>query len=181
MQKTDIQLVSPSLNLEECIDADTCARELNRCADEADRCAALAQAGAEIAIRHAYNAGLVCLKAKEIIPHGEFLQWLKDNAGVRGYPTLRKWMKLAKCDLDNILNGDPRGLKDAYLAAGIIPQAEENEGGENEKKEKPPFVLSFKTQYTHPSEWSRDAARDFLYEFEPIARTAMLIKTEFGL
>jgi len=181
MQNTDIQLVQPTLDLAICVDADTCAAELKRCADEADRCAALAQAGADLAIRHAWNAGAVCNKAKEIVPHGEFMQWLQDNAGERGYYTLRKWMKLAKCDLGHILSGDPRGLKDAYLAAGILPEPEPKQDGGEGEKDKPPFTLSFKSQYHHPSEWSRDAARDFLYEFDRLAKLAMQLKTEFGL
>jgi hypothetical protein len=183
MQNTELQLVSPSLDLAICLDADTCARELTRCADEADRCAALAQAGAELAIRHAWNAGAVCLKAKEIVPHGEFQAWLEANAGERGYRTLAKWMKLAKVNLDALLAENPtlKGLQDAYVAAGVLPEAEPKPDTGEGEKDKPPFTLSFKTQYHHPSEWQRDAARDFLYEFERLAKLAMQLKTEFGL
>jgi hypothetical protein len=183
MQNTELQLVSPSLDLAICLDADTCARELTRCADEADRCAALAQAGAELAIRHAWNAGAVCLKAKELIAHGEFQAWLEANAGERGYRTLAKWMKLAKVNLDALLAENPtlKGLQDAYVAAGVLPEAEPKADTGEGEKEKPPFVLSFKTQYRLPSEWQRDAARDFLYEFDRLARLAAQLKTEFGL
>jgi hypothetical protein len=183
MQNTDLHLVSPSLDLAICLDADTCARELTRCADEADRCAALAQAGAELAIRHAWNAGAVCLKAKELIPHGEFQSWLEANAGERGYRTLAKWMKLAKVNLDALLAENPtlKGLQDAYVAAGVLPEAEPKADAGEGDKEKPPFTRSFKTQYRLPSEWQRDAARDFLYEFERLAKLAMQLKTEFGL
>jgi len=183
MQNTELQLVSPSLDLAICLDADTCARELTRCADEADRCAALAQAGAELAIRHAWNAGAVCLKAKELIAHGEFQAWLEANAGERGYRTLAKWMKLAKVNLDALLAENPtlKGLQDAYVAAGVLPEAEPKADTGEGEKEKPPFVLSFRTQYRLPSEWQRDAARDFLYEFDRLARLAAQLKTEFGL
>ena len=181
MQTTELQLIQPSLDLALCIDADTCAAELKRCADEADRCAALAQAGAELAIRHAWNAGAVCLKAKEVVPHGEFQEWLEANAGERGIRTLQKWMKLAKTNLDSLLNENPKGLNDAYRITGILPEPEPKaEGGEGEK-DRPPFTLSFKTQYRLPSEWQRDAARDFLYEFDRLAKLAIQLKTEFGL
>lgn len=123
------------------------------------------------------------MKAKELIPHGEFQAWLEANAGERGYRTLAKWMKLAKVNLDALLAENPtlKGLQDAYVAAGVLPEAEpKQEGGEGEK-DKPPFVLSFKTQYRQPSEWSRDAARDFLYEFDRLAKLASILKTEFGL
>lgn len=183
MHNTDIQLVSPSLDLTLCLDADSCARELTRCADEADRCAALAQAGAELAIRHAWNAGAVCLKAKELVPHGEFQAWLEANAGERGYRTLAKWMKLAKVNLDALLAENPtlKGLQDAYVAAGVLPDAEPKADTGEGDKERPPFTLTFKTAYHHPSEWQRDAARDFLYEFERLAKLAVQLKTEFGL
>jgi len=183
MQTTDLQLVQPSLNLEVCIDAESCSRELKRCADEADRCAALAQAGAELAIRHAWNAGAICNKAKEILPHGDFTPWLEDNSQERGVHTMRKWMKLAKNDLNLLFIDHPqlKGLQDAYVAAGVLPEAEPKPDAGEGEKERPPFVLSFKTQYRLPSEWQRDAARDFLYEFERLAKLAMQLKTEFGL
>jgi len=123
------------------------------------------------------------LKAKEIVPHGEFQNWLEVNAGFRGYRTLRKWMRLAKVNLNALLADNPnlKGLQDAYVAVGVLPEPQpKQESGEGDK-EKPPFVLNFKTQYHHPSEWNRDAARDFLYEFERLAKLALQLKTEFGL
>jgi hypothetical protein len=164
------------------VDADACAAELKRCADEADRCAALAQAGAELAIRHAINAGIVANQAKEIIPHGEFLPWLEANAGERGIRTIQRWMRLAKTSpVTHLLeNPNVKTLTDAYIATGILPEPEPTEGGTGDK-DRPPFVLSFKTTYRLPSEWNRDAARDFLYEFERLAKLAVQLKTEFGL
>ena len=109
------------------------------------------------------------------------MPWLEANSGERGYTTMTKWMKLAKFQLDEILAGDPKGINDAYKLTGIIPSPEPKEETGEGDKIKPPFVLNFKTDYKHASEWSRDAARDFLYEFDRIARTAMQLKTEFGL
>jgi hypothetical protein len=123
------------------------------------------------------------LKAKELIPHGEFQAWLEANAGERGYRTLARWMKLAKVSLESLLAENPtlKGLQDAYVAAGVLPEAEPKPDTGEGEKERPPFVLSFKTQYRQPSEWNRDAARDFLYEFERLAKLATILKTEFGL
>jgi len=181
MQTSDIQFVQPSLNIEICVDAETCATELKRCADEADRCAALAQAGAEVAIRHAWNAGAVCLKAKEILPHGEFQTWLEEHAGERGFRTLQKWMKLAKTNLDSLLAENPtlKGLQEAYVAAGVLPLPEEKDG--SEEKEKPPFVLNFKTKYRNVTDWHKDSARDFLYQFDRLTKLAEQLKREFDL
>ena len=66
------------------------------------------------------------MKAKELIAHGEFQAWLEANAGERGYRTLAKWMKLAKVNLDALLADNPtlKGLQDAYVAAGVLPDAE---------------------------------------------------------
>ena len=182
MENTNqLQLIQPSLDLEVCIDADSCARELNRCADEADRCAAMAQAGAELAIRHAWNAGAVCIKAKELIPHGEFKEWLEANSKERGYHTMCKWMKLAKVDLNLLLESNPKGLQDAYKWTGILPEPEPKNEGDTPERERPPFTLTFKTQWRTTSEWSRDAAKDFLYDFERLAQLARALKSEFGM
>ena len=149
MQTPDIQLIQPSLDITICVDADICASELKRCADEADRCAALAQAGAELAIRHAWNAGAVCLKAKELIPHGEFQAWLEANSGGRDIRTVQRYMKLAKTTLESFLTENPKlkGLQDAYVAAGVLPEAEPKNEGETPERERPPFTLTFKTQW----------------------------------
>jgi hypothetical protein len=90
-------------------------------------------------------------------------------------------MKLAKTNLDALLNSSPKGLNDAYKLTGINPEAEREEGGESEQKDKPPFTLTFKTQWRATSEWSRDAAKDFLYEFDRLAQLARALKTEFGI
>lgn len=141
----------------------------------------MAQGCAEVAIRHAWNAGAVCLKAKEILPRGEFGSWLEENSKERGIVTLYKWMKLAKFQLNEILSGQPKGLNDAYIAAGVLPMSEQKQQQERQEQQKPPFVLSFKTKFKNLTEWDEVAARDFLYEFEPVGILAMKLKTEFGL
>jgi len=95
---------------------------------------------------------------------------------------MQKWMKMAKTNLDWILeNPQVKTMTDAYIATGVLPEPESKPDTGEGEKERPPFVLSFKTQYRLPSEWQRDAARDFLYEFDRLAKLAMQLKTEFGL
>jgi hypothetical protein len=181
MQIEQLQLTQPYLNLEICIDAESCSRELNRCAEEADRCKALAQAGAELAVCHAWNAGAVCLKAKEILPHGEFGPWLEEHAKERGIATMYKWMKLAKFQLNVILSGNPKGLNDAYkLTGGILPQLEPKQAtGEIEDKPKLPWSpLKFSTRV---EQWTKEQAMDFIYEFDRAAQFVRALKMEFGL
>ena len=181
MQSTELQLQQPSLDLTICTDADACARELKRCADEADKAAAITQGCGELAIRHAWNAGAVCLKAKEIIPHGEFQAWLEANAGDRGIRTLQKWMKLAKTNLDSLLEANPKGLQDAYkiVIHRLEDKAKEGDVGETEDKPKLPWSpLKFSTRV---EQWTKEQAMDFIYEFDRAAQFVRALKVEFGL
>jgi hypothetical protein len=73
-----------------------------------------------------------------------------------------------------------KGLQDAYVAAGVLPMPEEKEQN-NDEKQKPSYTLSFKTKFTNVSDWDEASARDFLYEFERVARLAAQLKTEFSL
>jgi hypothetical protein len=139
----------------------------------------------QMAIRYAIKAGEIMNRAKDILPHGEFLPWLNTQLEVVQVAerSAYRWMKMANSPIVATLmdNPDIKTITDAYRATGILPEPEPKaEGGEGEK-EKPPFTLSFKTQYRLPSEWQRDAARDFLYEFDRLAKLAMQLKTEFGL
>jgi hypothetical protein len=139
----------------------------------------------QMAIRYAIKAGAIMNRAKEILPHGEFGSWQAKQCEAIGITdrTSRKWMVLAIRNVGSDLLANPtiKGLQDAYTATGILPEAEPKPDTGEGEKEKPPFTLSFKTQYRLPSEWQRDAARDFLYEFDRLARLAAQLKTEFGL
>lgn len=140
----------------------------------------------QMAIRYAIKAGEILNKAKEIVPHGEFIAWLHAQLELVGVAerTAHKWMKLAKSHLNaNLLtNPNIKGLQDAYIATGILPEPDPKQGGDgNEPRERPPFTLSFKTQWRSVSDWSEDAAKDFLYDFERLAQLARALKTQFGL
>jgi len=115
------------------------------------------------------------------VPHGEFQEWIEANAGERGIRTLQKWMKLAKTNLDSLLTADLGGLKDAYIATGILPEPTPKIPTEGDDAEKPGYVLSFRAKWHQVSEWNKDSARDFLYEFDRLAQLARALKTEFGL
>ena len=185
MQTTEQQLVHEVLgfDVQQLETADACAEQLKLAAGEANKMAASAVGYGQMAIRYAIKAGEIMNKAKDIVPHGEFENWM-EGCGVNvSLQTCQRWMKLAKASHVRDLLGNPdiKTMTDAYRATGILPEPEPKaEGGEGEK-DRPPFTLSFKTQYHHPSEWQRDAARDFLYEFDRLAKLAMQLKTEFGL
>jgi hypothetical protein len=175
-----LELETQNLNtLEECAEA------LSQCATEADAQTRIAVTAGKAGIQYAIKGGGICLRAREIAKHGEFLPWLEEQASKfgRGRTTLENWMKLSKAQLiGNLIESpDIKGLTSAYIAIGLLPEPQPKPDTGEGDKVKPPFVLNFKTDYKHVSEWSRDAARDFLYEFDRIARTAVQLKTEFGL
>jgi hypothetical protein len=137
----------------------------------------------QMAIRYAIKAGEIMNKAKELVPHGEFEQWLLDSGVEASYQTCNRWMKMAKVSSvrDLMDNPDIKTITDAYRATGILPDPEPKASTEEGGRVKPSFVLNFKTEYKHVSEWQPSDARDFLYEFDRIASLAMQLKTEFGL
>jgi hypothetical protein len=186
MQTTDelIQQVL-GLDVQQLTTTDACAEQLKPAATEANKMAASAVGYGQMAIRYAIKAGEIMHRAKELMPHGEFTLWLEGHLPALdiSLPTATRWMKLAKSSsVMNLMdNPDIKTMTDAYRATGILPEPEPKADGGEGEKERPPFTLSFKTQYRLPSEWQRDAARDFLYEFDRLARLAAQLKTEFGL
>lgn len=165
--------------------ADACSEQLKIAGSEANKMAASAVGYGQLAIKFAIKAGEIINKAKEIVPHGQFGEWL--NAEMQHLDiaerTAQKWMKLAKAHIgaDLMDNPDVKTITDAYRATGILPEPEAKQDNGEGDKQKPPFTLTFKTQYHDVSEWDKDEARDFLYEFERIAQLALKLKTEFGL
>jgi len=180
MQIEETAIISPALDHEKLVDAEACAAELKTTLTQALACAARVVGYKELSVRHAINCGYILLRAKDLVPHGEFMQWCETNANDIGRETCRKWMGLANSHKNGNLDlGADATLSLAYKKT--FEGSEPKEEGDAPQKDKPPFSLSFKTDYNHVSEWSRDAARDFLYEFDRIARIAVQLKTEFGL
>ena len=180
MQIEETAIVSPALNHEKLVDAEACAVELKTTLTQALACAARVVGYRELSVRHAINCGYILIRAKELVPHGEFMQWCETNASDIGRETCRKWMGLANSHKNGNLDLDTDSTLSLAYKKTFEPSEPKAEGDDSQK-DKPPFTLSFKTQYRLPSEWQRDAARDFLYEFERLARLAAQLKTEFGL
>jgi len=143
--------------------------------------AASAVGYAQIAIRFAHKAGTIMLRAKEILPHGEFMKWLDEHSDIT-HMTATRWMKLAKITnvLDLISNPNIKNISDAYRATGILPEPEPKEhSGETEDKPKLPWSpLKFSTRV---EQWTKEQAMDFIYEFDRAAQFVRALKLEFGL
>jgi hypothetical protein len=182
MQNTDtlVQQVL-ELDVQTLNTAEDCSRQLKIAADEANRMAASAVGYAQIAIKFAHKAGTIMLRAKEILPHGEFMKWLDEHSDIT-HMTATRWMKLAKITnvLDLISNPNIKNISDAYRATGILPEPEPKQStGEIEDKPKLPWSpLKFSTRV---EQWTKEQAMDFIYEFDRAAQFVRALKMEFGL
>lgn len=171
------------LDVQQLETAESCAEQVKLAAGEANKTAASAVGYGQMAIRYAIKAGEIMNKAKELVPHGEFEQWLLDCGVEASYQSCNRWMKMAKVSSVRDLMDNPniKTITDAYRATGILPEPEPKHDNGEGNKARPPFVLNFKTNYKEVSEWQPSDARDFLYEFDRLASLAAELKTEFGL
>jgi hypothetical protein len=90
-------------------------------------------------------------------------------------------MKLAKTNLDSLLEANPKGLQDAYkiVIHRLEDKAKEGDVGETEDKPKLPWSpLKFSTRV---EQWTKEQAMDFIYEFDRAAQFVRALKVEFGL
>jgi hypothetical protein len=185
MENTDtlVQQVL-DLNVQTLETADQCAEQLKVAAGEANKHAAAAVGYGQMAIRYAIKAGEIMNRAKDILPHGEFLPWLHKQLDVVqvGQASAYKWMKMANLHNGRNLLDNPniKTITDAYRATGILPEPEPKQvGGETEDKPKLPWSpLKFSTRVEH---WTKEQAMDFIYEFDRAAQFVRALKVEFGL
>jgi hypothetical protein len=183
MQDTDTLLQQVlDLNVQTLETADQCAEQVRPACTGANTSAATAVGYGQLAIRYAIKAGEIMNKAKELVPHGEFLAWLETNAPDISRMTATKWMKLANVNarLHLLDNPDIKTITDAYRATGILPEPEPKQGGgETEDKPKLPWSpLKFSTRV---EQWTKEQAMDFIYEFDRAAQFVRALKLEFGL
>lgn len=164
MQIEETAIVSPSLELEKLVDANACAVELKRCLNQSLACAARVVGYKELAVRHAINVGYILLRAKELVPHGQFMDWCDTNAEDVGRETCRKWMGLANSHKNGNLDlGEDATLSLAYKKTfeASAPKPEE----EAQQQEPSYFTPMKLPQFKMPlNEWTEFAARDFLYQ-----------------
>jgi len=165
--------------------ADACAEHLKLAAGEANKMAASAVGYGQMAIRYAIKAGEIMNRAKDILPHGDFLPWLHMQIEVVQIAerSAYRWMKMANSPIvANLLdNPDIKTITDAYRATGILPEPEpKQDSGESDKdKAKLPWSpLKFSTRI---DDWTKEAALDWLYEYDRAAQWARALRVQFGL
>jgi hypothetical protein len=163
---------------------DQCSEALNHVSAQADKYAEQAVSAGKSAIGYALKGGSICLRAKEIADHGQFLPWMNEQAEKcgRSIETLYRWMRMAKLSLMTNLMASPgvKGLTDAYIATGILPEPEpKRDNGETQDKAKLPWSpLKFSTRI---DDWTKEAALDWLYEYDRAGQWARALRMEFGL
>lgn len=123
-----------------------------------------------MAIRHAWSAGHVLNRAKELTGHGGFLDWLDKAAPDINERTAQRWMSLAKTtSLSDLPAIEARGkLTSAYEGIGLLPLSETHE-----PKPKPIFSIRFALNVEKPDSLDQvqrrtlfDSSRELLQVLE---------------
>jgi len=184
MQNTDtlVQQVL-DLNVQTLETADQCAEQVKPACTGANTSAASAVGYGQLAIRYAIKAGEIMNKAKDFVPHGEFLAWLETNAPDISRMTATKWMKLANVNarLHLLDNPDIKTITDAYRATGILPEPEPKQDGGQADKDNAKLPWSPLKFSTRIDDWTKEAALDWLYEYDRAGQWARALRVEFGL
>ena len=164
--------------------ADACAEQLKVAAGEANKMAASAVGYGQMAIRYAIKAGEIMNRAKDILPHGEFLQWIAKCCDVSEH-TVRRWMRLANQSRlsDLLASPDIKSITDAYRATGILPEPEpkpitEGGTGEADRVKLAWSPIKFSTRI---DDWTKEQALDWLYEYDRMSQWARQLRMEFSL
>jgi len=163
---------------------DQCSEALDRLDEQQTQYAGQAVKSGKLAILYAVKEGEVLCRGRAIAKHGEFGPWLATQAErlQRSARTLDYWMKLSHSQLiaNVISNPNIKGLTSAYVAAGILPEPEPKPEGEGDKdKAKLPWSpLKFSTRI---DDWTKEAALDWLYEYDRAAQWARALRVQFGL
>lgn len=104
------------------------ADEINSKTTEALKLAGESVRSGRSAVVAAIECGKLLCKAKQITGHGKFLKWVADNCPDISERTARNWMLLSKRKHIADLEEGP-GLRQAYIACGILPEPKKLEQG----------------------------------------------------
>ncbi len=96
--------------------------EINAAFHDARATAASATTSAKQAVVRALECGRLLIRQKESLPHGDWQPWLSRNCPDISAPTARRYMRLAKRSHEHSLE-DATGLRQAYLATGVLPES----------------------------------------------------------
>ena len=99
------------------------------------------------ALQCALQAGGALLLAKDGVPHGEWMSWLRQNVQGLSSDQATRYMKLAR-EIPHVRNLDQlKTIRAAYIATGVV-----KESGKKGRKREPAPVLDRETALT-PSDF----------------------------
>jgi hypothetical protein len=101
------------------------ATEINAAYVEAHGLANDATVKARDAVARGLECGRLLNRQKETLAHGEWQRWLAANCPAISFSTAKRYMKLAKRSHGTLL-ADAAGLRQAYLATGVLPDCPRN-------------------------------------------------------
>jgi hypothetical protein len=106
----------------------TLIEQIKRTFTEANDLAKAASDKGREAIMKARECGQYLIEAKQAVGHGKWLEWLANSSHGWNldHETARRWMKLALIPIEQL--DQALSLRQAYIAAGIIPEAQGNTG-----------------------------------------------------
>ena len=129
-------MITPELKEE----LDSLIPKINTVFDESEGFAAQAVGLAGVAIRERTKLGEMLNRAKKIVEHGNWLEWLGANCPRLTEQSAQRYMKLAKTShvryLDNCAS-----VTEAYRLAGLLPPRDETEGQDDEKQKGDNYVV----------------------------------------
>ncbi|MGO8678046.1 MAG: hypothetical protein ACLQVX_19560 [Limisphaerales bacterium] len=111
------------------------AEEVNKLQSEIVANDALVANHSKIALEFSIKAGCLLLKAKDIVGQGGWMDWVTVNIKGASHRTVNRYMALAAKVKDStyMSNFDNlKGLREAYIRAGIIADKKEKTGGKKE-------------------------------------------------
>jgi hypothetical protein len=97
------------------------ASEILDCYQKAQLLAADAKADAQAAVKEALKCGAMCNAKKMELGHGHWLKWHEQFLPEIDLSTVERWMKMANSCHDTIMSSEPKSLRQAYIAIGILP------------------------------------------------------------
>jgi hypothetical protein len=131
------QFDKKGINMSETSTELSIATQINELHAQAESLARMAKDKAEEALSAALECGRLLISQKKSVGHGNWLSWVDDNCNFTE-ETARKYMIITKKFLDNsnsnhgwnLTDANPKNLRQAYIATGILPDIPKPDNGE---------------------------------------------------
>jgi Protein of unknown function (DUF3102) len=99
----------------------------------------LSKTHGKLCLELALKTGEILSDCEDIIPYGQWVQWVKDNVKHIEYQTVTRYIKMYNMSHDTDLT-ECESIREAYILCGIIPKKLPKKETEPVKKKKPTIV-----------------------------------------